>query len=153
MSKPVYGLILGAVLGAIDGLTAWFTPEVRNELMGIVMGSTMKGLVAGILIGIFSGIGFIFCIIPGLVLAAAYSFTYLLIINKKMDFWPAMQASMDIVKQDWVGFVIFLFAMAIVNVIGVMACFVGVLVTMPITFAAVTVAYKEIVGFDRLPEM
>ena len=159
----LYAVVNGCVPLILQGpLHAGFYFAVMNKMLTgrTEIGDLFKGfnmfvpnMVAGILIGLFVGIGSIFCIIPGIMLASAYSFTYLLSINQKMDFWPAMQASMDIVKQDWVGFVIFLFAMAIVNVIGVMACFVGVLVTMPITFAAVTVAYKEIVGFDRLPEM
>jgi len=35
-----------------------------------------------------------------------------------------------------------------VNVFGALCCLVGLLVTIPATFAAITVAYKEIVGFE-----
>jgi hypothetical protein len=108
----------------------------------------VASLVACLIISLLIFVGSIFCIIPGLVLAAMYQFTYLFIIDKKLDFWPAMEASHAIVKNDYFGFTIFFLAAALLNIIGVLCCIVGVLATMPILFAAVTVAYKEIVGFE-----
>jgi len=106
-------------------------------------------LVAMLLIGVFTMIGTVFCIIPGLVVAAALKFTYLFIVDKRMDFWPAMQASHAVVKQDYFGFTMFLILAFLVNVLGLLCCVVGLLVTFPLTIAAITVAYKEIVGFDQ----
>jgi len=105
-------------------------------------------LVASLLISLFVLGGTLLCIIPGLVIAAMYKFTYLFIVDKRMDFWPAMQASHAVVKNDYFGFTLFLLAMAGVNLLGLLCCIVGLLVTMPVTFAAITVAYKEIVGFE-----
>jgi uncharacterized membrane protein len=105
-------------------------------------------LVASIVIGLFVFAGTLLCIIPGLVVAAMYKFTYLFIVDKRMDFWPAMQASHAVVKRDYVGFTLFLILMALVNVLGALCCIVGLLVSIPVTFAAITVAYKEIVGFE-----
>jgi uncharacterized membrane protein len=109
----------------------------------------VAALVASLLIAVFTFIGTLFCIIPGLVIAAMYQFTYLFIVDKKMDFWPAMQASHALVKNDYFGFTIFFIAAVLLNVIGVLCCLVGVFATMPILYAAVTVAYKETVGFER----
>lgn len=105
-------------------------------------------LVASLLIGLFTFAGTLLCIIPGLVVAAMYKFTYLFIVDKRMDFWPAMQASHAVVKNDYFGFTMFLILAFLVNVLGLLCCFVGLLVTIPLTFAAITVAYKEIVGFE-----
>lgn len=106
-------------------------------------------LIASILIGIFTFIGFLLLIIPGLIVASMYKFTYLFIVDKKMGFWEAMQASHAVVRQDYFGFVMFLVLVFLVNVMGFCCLFVGLLVTVPMTFAAITVAYSEIVGFDR----
>lgn|SRR5208283_3861555 len=106
-------------------------------------------LVAMLLIGVFTMIGTVFCIIPGLVVAAALKFTYLFIVDKRMDFWPAMQASHAVVKLDYFGFTMFLILAFLVNMLGLLCCVVGLLVTFPLTIAAITVAYKEIVGFDQ----
>ncbi len=105
-------------------------------------------LVASLLIGVFTFAGALLCIIPGLVVAAALKFTYLFIVDKRMDFWPAMQASHAIVKQDYFGFTMFLLLAFLVNVLGLLCLVVGLLVTVPMTIAAITVAYKELVGFE-----
>jgi uncharacterized membrane protein len=105
-------------------------------------------LVASIVIALFTFAGTLLCIIPGLVVAAMYKFTYLFIVDKRMDFWQAMQASHAVAKNDYLGFTLFLLAMAGVNLLGVLCCIVGVFVTIPITFAAITAAYQEVVGFD-----
>ncbi len=122
----------------------------RSEFADLFKGFNffVPALVACLIITCFTFVGSIFCIIPGLVIAAMYQFAYLFIIDKKMDFWPAMQASHAIVKNDYFGFTLFFVALALLNIVGVLCCIVGVLATMPILFAAVTVAYKEIVGFE-----
>src|SRR3982751_2996749 len=109
----------------------------------------VPALVATIVIGVFTFAGTLLCIIPGLVVAAMYKFTYLFIVDKRMDFWPAMQASHAIVKQDYFGFTMFLLALVGVNILGVLFCIVGIFVSIPVTFAAITVAYRDIVGFDE----
>ncbi len=105
-------------------------------------------LVASLLISAFTCLGMLLCIIPGLIVAAALKFTFLFIVDKRMDFWPAMQASHAIVKLDYFGFTMFLILAFLVNVLGLLCLVVGLLVTVPVTIAAITVAYREIVGFE-----
>jgi uncharacterized membrane protein len=109
----------------------------------------LPAFVAALLIGIFVGFGIILCIIPGLILASMYKFTYLFILDKKMDFWPAMEASHAVVKNDYFGFTMFLIVMGLINLLGLLCCVVGLLVTIPLSVAAITVAYQEIVGFEQ----
>ncbi len=109
----------------------------------------VASFVAALLIGIFVGVGSLLCIIPGLIAAAALKFTYLFILDKKMEFWPAMQASHETVKGDYFGFTIFLLALACINILGALCCIVGLLVSVPVTIAAITVAYQEVVGFEQ----
>jgi uncharacterized membrane protein len=108
----------------------------------------VPALVVSLLTTVLAGIGFLLCIIPGLVLYAMYLFAYLFVVDKRMDFWPAMQASHGVVRNDYVGFTLFVLALGLLNLLGLLLCVVGVLVTVPISFAAITVAYKEIVGFE-----
>jgi uncharacterized membrane protein len=105
-------------------------------------------LVASLLIGLFTFVGFLLLIIPGLIVAAMYKFTYLFIVDKRMDFWQAMQASHAVVRRDYFGFVMFMILAFLINVLGFCCFVVGLMVTVPLTFAAITVAYSEIVGFD-----
>jgi uncharacterized membrane protein len=108
----------------------------------------VPALVASLLITLFTFCGTLVCIIPGLVVAAMFNFTFLFIVDKRMDFWPAMQASHAVVKSDYFGFTMFLLLMMLVDILGALCCIVGLLVAFPVTVAAITVAYQEIVGFD-----
>jgi uncharacterized membrane protein len=105
-------------------------------------------LVASLVISLFVFGGTLLCIIPGLVVAAMFKFTYLFIVDKRMDFWPAMMASHAVVKNDYFGFTMFLILMGLVNLLGALCCIVGILVSIPVTLAAITIAYQELVGFD-----
>ena len=150
--------VLSGVPFVQGALIAGFHIYTMKKVMGrrVEIGDFFKGfnffiptLVASLLIAIFTFLGTIACIIPGLVIAAMYKFTYLFIVDKRMDFWPAMQASHEVVKKDYFGFTMFLILAFLVNVLGFLCLIVGLLVTVPMTFAAITVAYKELVGFDR----
>jgi uncharacterized membrane protein len=122
----------------------------RADLGDIFQGFNyfVPALIAAIVSSIFTTIGCLLCIIPGLVVAAMYQFTYLFIVDKKMDWWPAMKASHEVVKQDYLGFTLFLIAGALLNFVGFLCCIAGILVTFPIYYAAITFAYQEIVGFE-----
>ena len=107
-------------------------------------------LLAFLVISVFTFLASLLCLIPGLVVAAMYQFTYLFIVDKKMDFWPAMQASHELVKKDYFGFTLFLLALILINIGGaLLMCFVGLLITLPLSYAAITVAYRDLVGFEN----
>lgn len=126
------------------------TPEFADVFKGF--NYFVPSLVAALLISIGVFAGMILCIVPGLVIAAATIFSYLFIVDRGMDFWPAIQASHDVVKNDYVGFTIFFLALAILQMVGALLCFVGILITLPIMYGAITVAYKETVGIASVQQ-
>jgi uncharacterized membrane protein len=152
----VYLLLCSSVPLLLQGaLTAGMHYVFLKKLLGqpVEFGDMFKGfhfflatLLAVLLIAIFTFLGILACIIPGLVVCAMYMFTYLFIIDRKMDFWPAMQASHDIVKRDYFGYTLFFLALILLQILGVLACIVGVLVTIPVMYGAITVAYRDTVG-------
>jgi hypothetical protein len=108
----------------------------------------VPSLLATLVMGIFIFIGMLACIIPGLVVGAMYLFTYLFIADRKMEFWPAMQASHAIVKQNYLGYTFFFLTLALLQLAGALLCGVGLLVTIPIYYAAINAAYRDVVGFQ-----
>ena len=151
LSSAVPVILQGPMIAGLHIFTMKKLMGRRAELADLFKGFNyfVPTLVASIVIGLFVFCGTLLCVIPGLVVAAMYKFTYLFIVDKRMDFWPAMQASHAVVKRDYVGFTLFLILMALVNILGALCCIVGLLVSIPVTFAAITVAYKEIVGFEQ----
>jgi uncharacterized membrane protein len=153
----VMAVLSGAVPLILQGaFVAGFHIVIMHKLLGdrADFGDLFKGfnyfvpaMVASLLISLFTFLGALACIIPALVIQAMYFFTFLFIVDRKMDFWPAMQASHEIVKKDYMGFTLMLLAFIAVHLLGVLCCLVGLLWTIPVQYAALTVAYKELVGF------
>lgn len=154
----VMAVVNGAVPILLQGVTtAGFQAACKKKLRGVKpqLADLFSGfeffvptLIAHIVISILIFIGSIFFIIPGLLAAAAFNFTFLFIIDKRMDFETAMRASHAVVKQDYFGYCLFIAALFLLNVLGLLCLFVGLLVTIPITLAAITVAYRDTVGFE-----
>ncbi len=149
--------LLGSVPLINGALIAGFHIFTMKKLMGrnAELGDLFQGfnfflqaLLASIVIATFVFLGTLCLIIPGLIIAAMYKFTFLFIVDKRMDFWQAMKASHTVVRNDYFGFTMFLILAFLVNVLGALCLFVGLFVTIPVTFAAITVAYREIVGFE-----
>ena|SRR5258708_523569 len=152
MSSVVPFILTGPIMVGFHYFYARALKGQKADLADIFYGFNffVPAMAGGVIIGVITMVGFAFLIIPGLILMALFSFTYLFIFDKRMDFWPAMMASVDLVKQDLLGFTWFVFVAAgLLNLLGAMCFVVGVLVTAPICVAAVTVAYKELVGFSE----
>ena len=94
-------------------------------------------------------IGFFFLIIPGIVISALYMFTFPLILEKNMDFWQAMETSRKVVTKNIFELSIFMLVLYIFMIVGVMLFFVGFLVALPVAFAAIAIAYKDIFGLEE----
>ena len=143
--------IQGALIAGFHIYTINKLAGRKPEIAEIFKGFKFFGaaLLASLLIAFFTFLGTIALIIPGLVIAAMYKFTYLFIVDKRMGFWEAMKASHNVVRNDYFGFTIFLIAAFLVNVVGFLCLIVGLMVTVPLTFAAITAAYRDLVGFER----
>jgi len=95
---------------------------------------------------IFIAIGTLALILPGIYLAVAYTFAIPFIIFAKMEFWDGMEISRKLVTRNWwsiFGLSILLF---LINLLGAMVLFVGLLFTIPLTYCAIYAAFDEIVG-------
>jgi hypothetical protein len=86
----------------------------------------------------------IICMIPATYLMVNWQFVGPLIIDKQMEFWPAMKASWKKVHQHWWPVLGFVVVIGLLNIAGVCACCVGVLFTAPISIAATMYAYETI---------
>jgi len=151
------GLIAGTGLGGLIapallcGWTYIFLQKMRDPSYRVSVGEVFsKGfevfvpaLVAGILIGIFTNVGAIACLVGAIVVQGMTILTYPLIIDRRMDFWPAMQLSFETAKPNWLAWSVFALVLGLLNILGVICCVVGVLVTGSITAAAIAVAYKD----------
>ena len=101
---------------------------------------------AGLAVGFLVSIGMVLLIIPGIYLAVGYMFTPFLVIDYRMEFWQAMETSRKIISKNWFTFFVFSLALFALNLVGLLAFGVGLLVTFPVSACAAAIAYKEVIG-------
>ena len=144
-------IVLGFVL--LGGLNLVFLKELRGEPanVGVVFAgfnaAFLPLLLAGTVATILVVAGGFLCLAPGIYLLVAWHlFTPLLILDKGLDFWQALECSRRVVTRHWwtCGGLFLLAVLAVAA--GLLACLVGVLVTLPLATAAVVVAYEDVFG-------
>ena len=101
---------------------------------------------AGLVTGFITMAGFLLLIIPGIYLGIAYFFTTQLIVDRKMDFWAAMETSRKVVTGRWWGIFGFALVLGLINIGGALALLVGLLFTIPLSVGASVAAYEAIFG-------
>jgi len=69
-----------------------------------------------------------------------------LIVDRKMSFWPASLASINLVKSNFFPFAGLMIVAGVLGYIGVIACGIGILVTLPLTVCIIAVAYRDLFG-------
>jgi hypothetical protein len=88
--------------------------------------------------------GFIVAMIPAIYLGVGWMFSLPLIIDKQMEFWPAMSASRRMVGKHWWLVFGLLVVCGLINLVGFAACCVGIFFSLPIVFGAMMYAYESI---------
>jgi len=122
------------------------TPVFRDFFSGFSFFFPL--LLLSVVTTIFICVGLALLIIPGIYLIVAYLFASCLVIDRQMDFWPAMELSRRTVQPLWFGFLAFTLILTAINLAGVLCLIVGLLVTIPWSFAALTAAYADLFGFQ-----
>lgn len=98
--------------------------------------------------GILTSFGYVLLLIPGIYLSVAYMFGGMLVLDRKLEFWQALETSRKIITKEWFSMFGFLILLVLLNFVGVLALGVGVIVTSLITGCALTAAYHDIIGIE-----
>ncbi|MCX6993773.1 MAG: hypothetical protein NT011_11625 [Kiritimatiellaeota bacterium] len=91
-------------------------------------------------------VGTLVVIVVSIVLHTALMFGLFLIVDKKMEFWPASMLSLNVVKPNFFPFLGLLVVAMLIGHVGAIACGIGVIVTMPIAVCILAVAYRNVFG-------
>jgi uncharacterized membrane protein len=133
-----------------SGLIAILLKLIRGQPAGIGdlfsgFGSSFIQLAAaGIVVQLLVLIACLFCLVPGIYLAVAWTLTIPLIIDRGLDFWSAMELSRKVVTQHWWLVFCLVIVAALINLAGVIACCVGILAALPLGIGAIIYAYEDI---------
>ncbi len=101
----------------------------------------LDAFLANLLMTIFAMVGMIFCILPGLFIGLMYMLTYLFMLDDKLAFWDAMEASRKVVMKNPGQWILLWLALFLFNLLGMLACCVGIILTAPVSMLIITLAY------------
>jgi hypothetical protein len=97
-------------------------------------------------------IGFALILVPGIYLSVAFMLSLPLLLDKNLDFWPAMAMSRKIVTKKWFSFFGFAIVLTLINIAGGLLLGLGLLFTVPWTMCSIAAAYEDIVGLNSVAE-
>jgi hypothetical protein len=151
-SIPFLGHVAGLLLmGVLFGGLYWvFLQRLRGrpaDLGDAFAGFSLAFLplmLAGVLYQLLGLLGLILCIAPGVYLLVSWDFALLLVIDKNLDFWPALELSRKVVHRHWWPMFGFFLVQMLVFGAGLLALLVGVFVTGALATAAGVCAYEDI---------
>jgi hypothetical protein len=152
---PMVGWLLSGVLnGGVFFLYLRLIRGQKAEFSDAFCGfnqSFVPLFLAGLVTSILTSAGYMLCILPGIYLAVAWILTEPLVIDKNLDFWPAMELSRKVITAHWWEFLGLALLCLLVLLLGVLVCCVGTFIAMPVITGALAYAYEDVFGTPTPP--
>ena len=89
-------------------------------------------------------LGILCFLLPGIYLLIGYMFCLLFVIFGGFNFWTSMEMSRRMVHTNWLKFFLFGLALLALNIVGFLLVFVGLLITVPMSYLAVYILFEEL---------
>jgi uncharacterized membrane protein len=144
----ILSLLLSAPLAL--GISAFFLKLVRGEEVRIEQifdgfKHYVPSLILTILLTFAIGIGLVFLIVPGIIIALGFSMAYFIMVdNPQMDAVSCMKASWEMMKGYKADYFVYCLLCIGLFILGLLALFVGVFYVLPIIYAASALFYEKI---------
>lgn len=106
-------------------------------------------LIAGIVVTIATALGFVACIIPGVIIALGFSMYIPLIVDKKEDAITSIKRSWEACKPHLGALFVLYLLLGLINIAGFCACGLGFFVTYPLTQIAIALTYRNLFGVGQ----
>jgi len=104
----------------------------------------LVGVVGNLLIGI----GTVLLVLPGIYLAVSYLFSILLVVDRHLDFWTALETSRKFITRQWLLYFVLALILFALNAVGALLFHIGLLLTLPFSTATVLAAYHNLIGLQ-----
>ena len=111
----------------------WAYPQYLLRMLG-----------ATILYSIAILVGLILFIIPGIYLAIRLQFYSYTLLDKDKNIMESLKGSWEMTKGNVINLTLFMLLIFAINILGALALLVGLLITIPISFIAVTLLYRKL---------
>jgi hypothetical protein len=152
--RSFFGLLLFSVVGfvanAIAGIAIYRVALQITAGQKADIGAAFQydrwgeWIIFSLVFGLMVGIGLALCIIPGLFVLAFFGLAPFYFLDGNLSLGDALTASREAVSSKGLAFPILL--SIVVGALGLIVCFVGILVTAPIAYVAVAYLYRYAAG-------
>lgn len=172
IAQGLWNFVSGALVGGMDGtlklifqalfygigLAIGFILEagVWRAALGVTKGKApsfsqftesdnfVPFALTAIVVGIVAGIGFVLCIVPGLIWLVVTAYAPLLALEKGCGPGQAISSSINWVKERFGTIFLLLLVCLLLGWAGILLCCIGILITYPITRIAIAYSYRAL---------
>jgi GYF domain 2 len=126
------GLIILVMLPFLAPILLTLIPLLlqQSQMMPVISPLMAVSILAGGLVVLF--------------LSVSWAFTFMLVIDRGLSPWTAMEVSRRVVAKQWFRVFFVLLLGAILTMLGLIGFFIGVLFTLPLMFGAMIYAYEDL---------
>jgi hypothetical protein len=125
--------IISFSTGFINGVTNGGTSDGSQD-PGLIVFIYLLAIVGSCIIAFFN---------------VLYTFAIPLIIDQRVEFWPAMELSRKIVLKRLGSLLLLHILMLLINIAAIFTCGIGWLFTCPLYFCSIMAAYNKVIGYDE----
>lgn len=153
-------MILGATMGMMAFVLLWtgYMTAIAyrtafRQLSGEIVESVDFGSAGGgdsiriagaFLITLFlTMLGALFCILPAYIVGGLLYLAIPEMVRNQTGVFEAIRRSVNVTRKDWLRFTVFAFVVGLIAQIGVYACYIGVIFTLPLMYTISATAYLE----------
>lgn len=151
-SNPISGILLGGPVTASYLHLAHLARRDRqigfsDFFKGFEKAGSLIALNLMIYLAVF--LGLILLIIPGIYLGVSYVFSQIFVWFYDKDPYEAIRLSRKLVSGNFGQILLLLLILAGINLIGIMAMGIGILLTIPFSFCVIYATFDDIIGISN----
>ena len=151
-SNPVSGVLLGGpVMASYLHMAHLASRDQKIEISDFFKGfeKARSLILLNLLIFLLVLLGLIMLVIPGIYFAVSYVFSHLFVWFYDKDPSEAMRLSKLMVSGNFWQIILLFLILAGINLLGIMAMGIGILLTMPFSFCVVYAAFDDLIGVSN----
>lgn len=122
--------------------------DIDQAMLWAYFPKTLKLLGTYILIAIAVVVGLMLLIIPGIYLAFSYTFALVLVADKDLGIWEAMEVSRKAITKRWFSFAGLLLLLGVVNMVAIIPLGIGLIWSIPWTIITMGEVYRNMFGYE-----
>lgn len=104
---------------------------------------------ASVFITLLCTLGFMLLVIPGIYLTIGYALALPLIADRRIDAWPAMEASRRTIGRQWFRVAGVLLALGLLTALSAIPLGIGLIWTLPMGIVVVGILYRDLFGVEE----